>query len=284
MKLSVILDPGREWSDMVALARRVDAAGWHAVYTCDHFMPYTASGAPADGPVLECWTTLTALAAQTERVRLGSLVMSITYRHPAVMANMAATLDAVTGGRVILGVGAGWQVNEHAAYGLDLPQPRERLAALDEACAVITGLLREPRTTLSGTHFSVSDAPCEPKPHQERLPLLVGSGGERFGLRVVARHADIWHSWMDAETLRRKGAIVDGYCADLGRDPSTLLRSTGGPIDPDDDPARIRDRLTGLAEAGADEFILIDDASTTDTAQAGRLVDVLSERVLPAPA
>jgi alkanesulfonate monooxygenase SsuD/methylene tetrahydromethanopterin reductase-like flavin-dependent oxidoreductase (luciferase family) len=267
---------------MVALARDVDAAGWHAVYTCDHFMPYTESGAPDDGPVLECWTTLTALAGQTEHVRLGSLVMSITYRHPAVMANMAATLDVVTGGRVILGVGAGWQVNEHTAYGLELPQPRERIAALDEACAVITGLLRERRTTLSGTHYSLADAPCDPKPRQERLPLLVGSGGERFGLRVVARHADIWHSWMDAETLRRKGAIVDGYCAEFGRDPSTLMRSTGGTIDHGLDPTQIRDRLLGLAEAGAEEFILIDDASTTTTDQARRLVDSLSAQVLPA--
>lgn len=281
MKLSVILDPGRTWPDMAVLARDVDASGWHAVYTCDHFMPYTESGAPDDGPVLECWTTLTALAAETRHVRLGSLVMSITYRHPAVMANMAATLDVVSGGRVILGVGAGWQVNEHAAYGLDLPRPRERLAALDEACAVITGLLRERRTTVAGTHYTLADAPCDPKPLQDRLPLLVGSGGETYGLRVVAKHADIWHSWMDAETLHRKGAIVDGYCADIGRDPATILRSTGGTIDPDDDPARTVERLTRLADAGADEFILIDDASTTSTDQARRLLDLLSRRVLP---
>ena len=281
MRLSVILDPGRTWTDMAALARDVDAAGWHAVYTCDHFMPYTESGEPDDGPVLECWTTLTALAAQTHRVRLGSLVMSITYRHPAVMANMAATLDVVSGGRVILGVGAGWQVNEHDAYGLDLPSPRERLAALDEACAVIIGLLRERRTTLAGSHFTLTDAPCDPKPIQEHLPLLVGSGGERYGLQVVARHADVWHSWMDAPTLRRKGAIVDGYCADIGRDPATLMRSTGGTVDPGDEPSRTIDRLIGLAEAGADEFILIDDASTTSTVEARRLLDLLSRRVLP---
>jgi len=282
MRLSVILDPGRTWADMAALARDVDSAGWHAVYTCDHFMPYTQSGAPDDGPVLECWTTLTALAAQTQRVRLGSLVMSVTYRHPAVMANMAATLDLVSGGRVILGVGAGWQVNEHAAYGLALPPPRERLAALDEACAVITGLLRQQRTTLDGTHYVLADAPCDPKPLQERLPLLVGSGGERYGLRVVARHADIWHSWMDAETLRRKGAIVDDYCADIGRDPATLVRSTGGTVAADDDPGLITERLTELEAAGADEFILIDDASTMSTDESRRLLDLLSRRVLPA--
>lgn len=281
MRLSVILDPGRAWPDMAALARDVDASGWHAVYTCDHFMPYTESGAPDDGPVLECWTTLTALAAQTDRVRLGSLVMSNTYRHAAVVANMAATLDVITGGRVILGVGAGWQVNEHAAYGIALPEPRRRIEALDEACAVITGLLRERRTTLAGRWYALDDAPCEPKPRQARLPLLVGTGGERFGLRVVARHADIWHSWMDAETVRRKGAIVDAYCADIGRDPSTVMRSTGGTIDPADDASAILDRLAGLAEAGADEFIVIDDASTTSATQARGLLDMLSRRVLP---
>ena len=282
MRLSLILDPAREWNDMAELARAVDDAGWHAVYTCDHFMPYSEAGSPMDGPVLECWTSLTALAGQTRSVRLGSLVMSNTYRHPAVVANMAATLDVITNGRVILGVGAGWQVNEHAAYGLALPAPAARIAALDEACSVITSLLREHRSNFDGDHFTLADAPCEPKPAQPRLPLLVGAKGEQLALKVAARHADIWHYWMEAEDLRRKSAIVDRYCHDIGRDPSTLARATGGTIDLDDDPTEVVERLKGLQEAGAGEFILIDDAENTTAAQALAQVDVLSSRVLPA--
>ena len=117
MKLSLCVDPGRPWSEAMTLARRVDAAGWHAVYQCDHFMPHHPDGVPIAGPVSECWTTLSALATVTSRVRLGSLVLGNTYRHPAVVASMAATLDQVSAGRVVLGVGAGWQPNEHIAYG-----------------------------------------------------------------------------------------------------------------------------------------------------------------------
>jgi F420-dependent oxidoreductase-like protein len=282
MRLSLILDPARAWPDMVALARAVDDAGWHAVYTCDHFMPYAQDGSPQDGSVLECWTSLTALASHTTGVRLGTLVMSNTYRHAAVVANMASTLDVITNGRVVLGVGAGWQVNEHAAYGIDLPAPAARIAALDEACSVITSLLREQRSTFDGTYYSLSDAPCDPAPVQPRLPLLVGVKGEQLALRVAARHADIWHYWMERDDLVHKGAIVDRYCEEIGRDPSTLARSTGGTIELDDDPAETAERLLGLQDAGAGEFILIDDAENTTTEQALAQVDLLSQRVLPA--
>lgn len=282
MRLSLILDPTREWNHMAELARAVDDAGWHALYTCDHFMPYSEAGTPMDGAVLECWTSLTSLASQTRNVRLGTLVMSNTYRHAAVVANMAATLDVITNGRVILGVGAGWQVNEHSAYGLSLPAPAKRIAALDEACEVITSLLREHRSTFDGEYYALTDAPCEPKPVQPRLPLLVGAKGEQLALKVAARHADIWHYWMEAEDLRRKSAIVDRYCVELGRDPSTLARATGGTIDLDDDPSEVVERLQGLQEAGAGEFVLIDDAQNTTLAQALVQVDLLSSRVLPA--
>jgi alkanesulfonate monooxygenase SsuD/methylene tetrahydromethanopterin reductase-like flavin-dependent oxidoreductase (luciferase family) len=116
--MSICLDPGRPWADLQKLVQRVDATGWYAVYLPDHFMPHDPADRVLDGPVLECWTTLSALAAQTATIRVGTLVLSNTYRHPAVVANMAATLDQVTGGRVVLGIGAGWQPNEHRAYGL----------------------------------------------------------------------------------------------------------------------------------------------------------------------
>lgn len=282
MHLSLIIDPSRTWPQMLALARHVEAAGWHAVYTCDHFMPYDPSGSPVDGAVLECWTSLTALALQTQGIRLGTLVMSNTYRHAAVVANMAATLDTISGGRVILGVGAGWQENEHLAYGIPLPPPRDRVAALDEACAVIRSLLDLPRTTYAGAAYSLADAPCDPKPVQKHLPLLVGGGGEQLMLRIAAKHADVWHSWMDAPTLARKSALLDRYCEEIDRDPREVLRATGGTIDPHERTDATIERLVALRDAGAAEFIVIDDAAGVPFPRALEQLDLLSERVRPA--
>jgi alkanesulfonate monooxygenase SsuD/methylene tetrahydromethanopterin reductase-like flavin-dependent oxidoreductase (luciferase family) len=206
MRLSLGLDPGRPWPHVRALAQQADAAGWHAVYICDDFMPHDRAGRAADGPMLECWSTLAALATQTAGIRLGSLVLGNTYRHPAVVANMAATLDQVSRGRVVLGIGAGWQPNEHSAYGIALPAERGRVAALGEACAVIRAL-----------------------PGQRRVPLLVGGGGQRT-LRVAARHGDVWHAWADPAVLARKNAALDRYCRDLGREPGDIARATGATV------------------------------------------------------
>src|SRR5690606_28244737 len=144
---------------------------------------------PAEQPTLEATAMLAGLAVATSRVRLGSLVLSATYRHPAVLANWAATVDHASGGRLVLGVGAGWQENEHRQYGLRLGAPGERLARLDEHLQVLRGLLDRPTTTVRGEHYEVTDALCEPKPLQRPLPILVGGKGDRM-LRLVARHAD----------------------------------------------------------------------------------------------
>ena len=204
MKLSLCLDPGRPWSEARAMARQVDEAGWHAVYQCDHFMPHDVDGLPRAGDVSECWTTLSALAAITTRVRLGSLVLGNTYRHPAVVAGMAATLDRISEGRVVLGIGAGWQPNEHAAFGIPLPEPAERIDALDEACTVLRMLLDDGHCTFSGATYQLRDAICEPRPVQDRLSLLVGGGGERRTMKVAARHADVWHCWADPRPSPRR--------------------------------------------------------------------------------
>lgn len=185
MKLSLCVDPGRSWPEALALAQQADSAGWHAVYVCDHFMPHNPAGDPADGPMLECWTVLTALAALTARVRLGTLVLGNACRHPAVVANMAATLDQVSPGRLVLGLGAGWQANEYAAYGIALPALRDRVAILGEACAVIRSLLDSRRSTMNGEYYRLTDAPCDPKP-VSRIGLLVGGGGLGV-MRVAAR-------------------------------------------------------------------------------------------------
>lgn len=173
------------------------------------------------------------------------MVLGNTYRHPAVVAKQAATLDEMSGGRFVLGIGAGWQVNEHEAYGIELPPVRERLARFDEACSVITGLLGQERTTFDGAHYRLADAPLEPKP--ARLPVLIGAAGEKVALGIVARHADEWNHWGLPDLAEQKGRVFAEHCERIGRDPSTVRRSAQAMIEivePGDAEARERrDRL-----------------------------------------
>ena len=176
-------------------------------------------------PFPEAWTTLSALGARTERVRVGTLVTGNTYRHPAVLAKMAATLDHITSGRVVLGLGSGWQENEHRQYGIEFHTVGERLAHLDEACAVIKAMYAPGKANFSGQFYQLTDASCEPKPVQNPLPLLIGGGGEKVTLKITAKHADEWNVWGEPDTLRHKMAILDQHCADVGRDPKDIQRS-----------------------------------------------------------
>jgi F420-dependent oxidoreductase-like protein len=228
------------WPDVLGLWRHVEAAGWDAACVTDHFMPNTPDRV---GDVLECWTTLTALVTLVPRLRAGTIVVGNTYRHPAVVAKMAATLDVISGGRLILGMGAAWQENEHVAYGIPFPPVAERLARLDEACEVIKRLWTEPKASFAGRFYRVQDAPLMPKPVQRPHPeLMIGGGGEKVTLRIVARHADHWNVWGGPDILARKGKLLDDYCAALGRDPRALVRSVNTPVLVTDDRAEV-DRL-----------------------------------------
>src|SRR5256885_7808555 len=227
MRFSVWPSPMRPWDEVLEVSRHAEATGWDGVYYADHFMPNDMTGDnPLDGPTLECWTVLAGLAAATDRVRLGSLVCGNTYRHPAVLANIAAATDHVSNGRVVLGLGAGWQENEHKAYGIDLFDTRTRLDRFEEACAIVRSLLHDPRTTSAGKHYTITDAPCDPKPVQAHLPLLLGGGGEKRTLRIVAQHADEWNVWGTVELVAQKSDVLAGHCESVGRDPSTIVRST----------------------------------------------------------
>jgi len=164
-------------------------------------------------------------------MRVGTIVLGNTYRHPAVVAKMAAQVDIISGGRLILGLGAGWQENEHAAYGIPFYTVGERLARLDEACRVIKALWTQSKATLDGKFYSLSDAPLEPKPVQRPHPeLMIGGGGEKVTLGIVARHADHWNVWGGPDALRRKGRILDEKCAEIGRDPKSIVHSANMPI------------------------------------------------------
>ena len=268
--------PGTQqpWADLLEVARHAELTGWDRVYVADHFM---SNDDAADGPVLECWATVTALAAAVPRVGIGTLVCGNTYRHPAVLANQAATADVISGGRIILGLGAGWQRNEHERYGIELFGTKDRLDRFAEACAVVRSLTTQERTTFHGRHYRLTDAPMEPKPVGP-LPLLVGGGGERRTLRIAAEHAQEWNVWSTPEVFAHKSAVLDRHCEDLGRDPSEIRRSTQALLLLSDDESfltRMRDRDLGRSaiigtpsevvdivaryrDAGVDELIVPD--------------------------
>lgn len=294
--MSMCLDPRRSWADTVRIAQALDAATWHAIYVCDHFIPYDEAGKAPHGPMLEAWTTLTGLAALTSRARLGTLVLGNTYRHPAVVANMAATLDHVSNGRLILGLGAGWQQNEHDAYGIELPEPGERIDRFEQAVDIIEQLLGAPRTTSHGFFYDITDATCEPKPVQQPLPLLIGGGGEKRTMRVAAVYADIWHSWVNPTELRHKNAVLDAHCVSIGRDPGEIDRATGGTIHLSDASSnsladdndvsgtadQVTEQLLSYSAAGADEFIVRDHSERLTVTEALDVIGRLANGVFPA--
>ncbi|MFM9037702.1 MAG: LLM class flavin-dependent oxidoreductase [Actinomycetota bacterium] len=219
--------PQRSWNEIRDLARWADDGPWTSIWFADHFMPNTEDGSPKDGPVEECWSIIAALAAVTSRLRIGSLVSPTTFRHPAVLANAAATIDRIAGGRLILGIGAGWQVNEHQAYGVDMLEPADRVDRFEEAIVVIRSLLDNKRTNFAGRHFRITDAPCDPKPIGDPLPILVGTGGPRM-TAITARHANEWNTWGTAETAAERIAVLRQACDKVGRDPSTIRCSVQG--------------------------------------------------------
>jgi F420-dependent oxidoreductase-like protein len=190
----------------------------------DHFIPL---GPDPTGSQLEGWTLLGALAARTERVRVGLMVTGNTYRHPAVLAKIGATVDVISHGRLDFGIGAGWNELESNMYGIPLYAPGERIRRLDEACEVIERLWTETVANFNGRYYQLKDARCEPKPVQKPYPpFVIGGSGEQLTLRVVAKHANIWNFvGGSVDTFRHKIEVLEGHCAAVGRDPSTIERS-----------------------------------------------------------
>ncbi len=297
MRFSVWPSTAQSWEDFHDVAAHAQQTGWGGVWAADHFMPSTPS--VDRRPMLECFTLLSALAVSVPRLRIGSLVAGNTYRHPAVLANMVATLDRVSGGRAVLGLGAGWQQNEHTAYGIDLYDIPGRLARLDEACAVVRHLLDDERSEFSGRFYSLTDAPMEPKPLQQHLPLLIGGGGEKVTLRIVARWADEWNTWGRPEVLAAKGAVLERHCEAIGRDPAEIFRSAQVLVDLDGvartydmpnrrtyptvsgAPSELQDVLGGYVKAGVDEFVVPDWNLGTGNARRDALDRFMEEVAAP---
>jgi alkanesulfonate monooxygenase SsuD/methylene tetrahydromethanopterin reductase-like flavin-dependent oxidoreductase (luciferase family) len=223
MQFSFWISTGHTWAETLELASHAEATGWDGVYVADHFMPNDDNA--LDQPMHECFSLLAGLAAAVPRVRLGSLVAGNTYRHPAVLMKQAATIDHISGGRLVLGVGAGWQVNEHDRYGIPLGTVRERLDWFEEACQVFIGLRDQQRTTVAGDRYELGEAPLEPKP-VGRLPLLIGSSGQQRMASIVADYADEWNTWSTPSLWKQKRVGYDRALEAIDRDPATLHTST----------------------------------------------------------
>jgi len=214
-----------DWPSLLEAGRRADRLGFDTLWTWDHLYPIVGSW---EGPILEGWTVLTGWAMATERIRVGLMVGANTFREPAVTAKLATTLDHVSNGRAILGIGAAWFEREHVAYGLRFGDgPPERLRWLAEALPVMRGMLRGEAPSASGPRYAAREVRNDPPPIQERLPLLVGGGGERVTLRLVARYADANNIGGGFETVKRKEAILLEHCEREGRDPTEIERTTG---------------------------------------------------------
>jgi F420-dependent oxidoreductase-like protein len=242
------------WDAMLEVWRAADdievfESGW----TFDHFYPIFSDPA---GPCLEGWMTLAGLAQATRRLRLGTLVTGIHYRHPAVLANMAATIDIMSGGRLELGIGAGWNEDESGAYGIKLGTPRERSDRFEEACAVLVGLLSQPATTFTGSYYQLTDARCEPKPVQQpHPPICIGGSGEKRTLRTAARFAQHWNFVGGSpEQFTRAVEVLHQHCADIGRDPAEILLSSHVPYT--GDPAETAANAATLGELGLELAIV----------------------------
>jgi len=207
---------------VAGLAVSAETAGFDSVWVMDHFFQIPLLGG-ADQPILESYTLLGALAARTERVQLGTLVTGVTYRNPGILAKMVTTLDVISGGRAILGIGGAWHDEEHDGLGIEYPTDPVRLDMLEEAVQVCRALFTEDDVTFKGKHFQLDHARNLPRPVQSGGPkILIGGGGEQRTLRLVARYADMCNVTGDAATLARKIEVLHRHCDEVGRDPAEI--------------------------------------------------------------
>jgi alkanesulfonate monooxygenase SsuD/methylene tetrahydromethanopterin reductase-like flavin-dependent oxidoreductase (luciferase family) len=277
MKFSVWPNMSHTPAEVLDIARWADANGFHGVWYADHYMPNTGTEEIEPGDVHECWAMLPAIATATEHVRVGSLVSPTSVHHPAVLANRAVTVDHLSNGRLVLGLGAGWQINEHHAYGIELEAPRQRVDRFEESIRVIRSLFTEDRTTFHGSIYTILDAPADPKPLQSPLPILVGTRGKRM-MRIAARFANEWNTWGDVATAAERRRSFVEACEAVDVDPTSkwtsvqalvfltdtdaeaeqILAGEWGPRAIAGTPAQIVEQMSAYAADGFDEFIVPD--------------------------
>jgi probable F420-dependent oxidoreductase len=291
VKFSLWPNNSRTPAEVLEQARVADGTGWYGVWLADHYMPNTGDATPARGDTYECWALLPALAAVTERVRIGTLVSPTSVHHPALLAKRACTIDRLSGGRMVLGLGAGWQINEHHAYGIELEPPGKRVSRFEESIQIVRSMLSAESTTFNGAYYDITDAPCDPKPVQSPLPLLVGTRSPRM-LRITARHAAEWNTWGTPEQAAVHRAALIETCQKVGRDPATMRTSVNALVDLDGSvppPGRaalcgsaqqLVDQFGQYAELGFDEFILPDWNLGADSSERADMVARIKTEVL----
>lgn len=266
------------WADFLDVWRAADETDvFESAWTMDHFYPLTE---PLDGMIHESWTMLAALAQATTRIRLGSMVNGMHFRHPAVTANMACTLDHISGGRFDLGLGAGWFYPEAEAYGIPLGTVAERVDRFDEGVEVIHRLLTQEFTDFAGEYYQLEQARCEPKPIQSpRPPIVIGAKGKKRTLRTTARWADVWDMTFpeSPEHWGELNEVLIGHCADLGRDPGEITRTIhlGFPGDPD--YSAMADQAPQFFDAGVD-VVIYSMRGTYKASMINELGEVLRDR------
>ena len=254
------------WQNLRDTWRLIDRLAYDSAWVFDHFFPILTS---PKGPCFEGWTALTALASETTMVQIGVLVSGNTYRHPAVLAKMGATLDHICGGRLSMGIGAGWFELEHNAYGIPFYTTAQRIGRCDEAAEIIKRLWSEEQVTFDGQYYQLKDAFCDPKPLQQpRPPLMIGGSGEKLMLRVIARHADQWNTFGSPEVFKHKIAVLKDHCAAIGRSPEEIEISWAGALLVTDSAERKDKVIRGMASAFG---------ITSQEAAAGLLVGPASE-------
>jgi F420-dependent oxidoreductase-like protein len=298
VRFSVWPGSAAPWADLVDECKHVERTGWDGIWIADHFMPNREDNL---GPTQEVWTVLAGLAALVPRLRLGSLVTGNTYRNPAVLAKQVAQVDVISGGRVVLGIGAGWQENEHTAYDIPFFTTGTRLRRLEESVQIIRSLFDNERTNFDGKHYKIVNAPLAPKPVQGHLPILIGGGGEQVTMRLAATYADEWNVWGTPEVLKHKIDVLKQRCEEAGRDPGQVWRSAQATITISDDPEvvsralsrggfaaiagnveQMREQMAQYAEVGVDEFIVPDFTLGRTVEERKQGFDRFIEEVAPA--
>ena len=244
------------YAEILQVWREADELGFDTAFAFDHFLPF---GGDPNGPCFEGWTLISALAAQTKHIKVGLLVTGNTYRHPAVLAKMAATVDHVSNGRLILGIGAGWYEREHTAYGIPFSTQSGRAQQLAESVQILKLLFTQERTTFTGKYYQLKDAPFAPKAVQKpHPPILIGGMGPKVIQPLAARYADMWDFFSsDPAQVKQISAQFEKICQRVGRDPAQIEKSTSlGPSQVRGSQAEVRDRIQALAEAGLRHFVL----------------------------
>jgi len=259
----------------VARVVAAERGGFDSLWVMDHFWQLPALGGP-DEPILEAYTLLGALAARTERVQLGTLVTGVTYRNPALLAKMVTTLDVISKGRAILGIGAAWYEEEHDGYGFAFPRAGERLDRLEEAVQICRALFRDERPTFKGRYYSIADARNVPRPvHAGGPPIMIGGSGERRTLRLVAQYADLCNVSGSPATIAHKLDVLRGHCKDVGRDPAEIVTTRLGTLvltSRAEETERTTEFLRGMAgDAFGEQFTVGEAGEVVD--QIGALVD-----------